>query len=284
MSCNSLNEEFKIIIRNLRARTIIGVHPHERSGPRQVIVNIEIWASLKDSVIKDSIEYTVDYGLIKDEVLSYISSASFSLLESLAYGIAKVCLQDHRVRAVRVLVEKPGALEEADSVGVEVYVARPREGAQAFITVWSSGSSVETVRSVAAKLKGIFGDIRISTVYEIESEQSMYLAYTVSVNTTLSPLGIRKTLDGVMSELGGRNVHLELLLYGNLVMKTPELSIPSPRILSEPALIAQLYELEPDLVIPGVNKAIRGLIKDLKLTGRKPLVEFTNELRRVIES
>jgi len=65
------------------------------------------------------------------------------------------------------------------------------------------------------------------------------------------------------------------------VIKNGELTIPDPEIASRPFLAIPLFELEPDLVIPGLNKSIRELVKGIGNVGMKPLPEYTRELRKI---
>jgi dihydroneopterin aldolase len=49
-----------------------------------------------------------------------VEGSSFFLLEALAETIANTCLEFQQVQQVDVLVEKPGALRFARTVGVEI--------------------------------------------------------------------------------------------------------------------------------------------------------------------
>ena len=116
----------RILIKDLLVRAIIGVNPEERREKQDVLINIAMFADLKKAGQSDSIEDTVDYKKIKKEVLKLAENSSFMLAEALAEAIARICLSDGRVKAVRVLVEKPGALRFAKSAGVEIF--RRKEG------------------------------------------------------------------------------------------------------------------------------------------------------------
>lgn len=110
----------KILIKDLLLRCIIGINEHERLQKQDVLVNIEMWADIAGAVADDSVARTVDYKVVNKEIVSSVESSSFMLLESLGSSIADICLSHSAVRRVRVLVEKPGALRFARSVGVEL--------------------------------------------------------------------------------------------------------------------------------------------------------------------
>lgn len=288
------NELFRISIRGLRVNTIIGVKPSERAKPQQVIIDVDAWADLSEGVSKDSIEYTVDYKVIKDELISYVSNTDFKLIETLADKVAKVCLQDHRIRMVKVRVEKPGALTGAETVAVEVTRVRQSKLADVFISVGSNINPADNVRRAIIKMRNELGPLEMSTVYltkPIPENQPPYYNCVVRVKSALDPVSIKRVLRRIEDELGRvrgadkyapRTIDLDILLYGNLIIKNEELKVPAPEVSDRPFLLVALFELEPDLVIPGLNKSIRELIRGVSREGMEPLLEYTKELRMII--
>ncbi len=49
-----------------------------------------------------------------------VESSSFKLVESLAEKISEICLENPKVKKVKVTVDKSGALRYAKSVGIEI--------------------------------------------------------------------------------------------------------------------------------------------------------------------
>jgi len=110
----------KIHIRDLLLRCIIGINDDERREKQDVNINIALRADLSEPGRTDNIDDTVDYKMIKKRVISMVEKSSFFLVERLAARIAEVCLEDNRIREVRVQVAKPGALRFARTVEVEI--------------------------------------------------------------------------------------------------------------------------------------------------------------------
>lgn len=110
----------RIHIRDLTLRCIIGIFPEERREPQDVNVNITLFADLREAARTDAIEDTVDYKRLKKAVMSMVEKSQFFLIETLADRIASLCLEDARVTAANVTVDKPGALRFARSVAVEI--------------------------------------------------------------------------------------------------------------------------------------------------------------------
>jgi len=109
-----------IHIRDLLLRCVVGVFPEERRAKQDVIINITLYADLSTACRSDRLEDTVDYKAIKNEVIADVESSECQLVERLAERIAAICLKPDKVARVRVLVEKPGALRFARTVGVEI--------------------------------------------------------------------------------------------------------------------------------------------------------------------
>lgn len=114
----------KIHIRDLALQCVIGVFEQERDHKQDVLINITLYTDLREAGATDNIEHTVNYKAVKQAVKSLVEESSFMLVEALAEAIARVCLEFDRVVQVDVLVEKPGALRFARTVGVEISRAK----------------------------------------------------------------------------------------------------------------------------------------------------------------
>ena len=115
----------QIVIRDLLLRTIIGINEEERRNRQDVLINITLHADIRPAGASDDIEDAVNYRTITKQVIRRVEESSFYLVERMAAEIAAICLEDPRVKAVDVRVEKPGALRFSRSVGVEIHRTRP---------------------------------------------------------------------------------------------------------------------------------------------------------------
>jgi FolB domain-containing protein len=110
----------RIYIRDLIVHCIIGTEPKERVEKQDVCINIKMECDFEEACESDDLNHTVNYKLIKDELVGFIEKSSFLLLEKMAGEIAEHCLAYDRVLNVTVCVDKPGALSGARSVAVEI--------------------------------------------------------------------------------------------------------------------------------------------------------------------
>lgn len=283
----------KIIIEDLKVGTIIGVNPNERVDKQEVSIDLEIWCDLQEGVKTDKIVDTIDYKIIKKEILSYVENSSYNLLETLAFKICKVVLQDNRIKKVKVRVNKPGALSYAKNVAIELSMKRKNNLAKAYIGIGSNIEPEDNVRKSLIYLRDKFKVTKISTVYltkAIPPNQPDYYNCVVEIKTNLDPFYIKYVLRKIEEKLGRvrsenkympRTIDLDLLLYGNLVINSDELIIPNPEIV-RPFVIIPLYELNEDLVIPNINKSLKEIIKSVNGDDMKPLNDYTEELRKEV--
>jgi len=114
----------RLCIRDLQLRCIVGINPDEREKKQDVVISVTLHAELSAATATDSIDQTVDYKKIKEEIVAMVEASSFNLIERLAEEVARICLRDPRVEKVDVTLDKPGALRFARTVGVEIVRSR----------------------------------------------------------------------------------------------------------------------------------------------------------------
>jgi FolB domain-containing protein len=110
----------KVIIKNLLARGIIGVHDWERSRPQNILINITMFTDTRHAAQTDSLDDCINYSTMSKRVLAHAESVNRLTVEALANDLALICLEEKGVERVIVSVEKPGAVRFAESVGVEI--------------------------------------------------------------------------------------------------------------------------------------------------------------------
>ncbi len=104
--------------------------------------------------------------------------------------------------------------------------------------------------------------LRCSSIYRsapIDSSGPDYLNAVAELQTTLAPLELLRHLQAI--ELGQgrerpyrnapRTLDLDLLLHDALVLDSPELTLPHPRLHERAFVLLPLAELAPQLQVPG---------------------------------
>jgi 2-amino-4-hydroxy-6-hydroxymethyldihydropteridine diphosphokinase len=117
---------------------------------------------------------------------------------------------------------------------------------------------------------------KVSSIYDSEPvgniEQPRFLNLVCQVNTNLSPtslLALAKAIENKLGRWGGssdapRTMDIDILLYGNQVIKTPELVIPHPRMDKRAFVLVPLTEIAPKVVHPVSGKTAKEMLKAVK--------------------
>ena len=119
----------------------------------------------------------------------------------------------------------------------------------------------------------------IASVYETEpigfEDQPMFLNTAVSATTFLDPPELLRFAKGIEADLGRqpgfrnapRPIDIDILLYGDLVVETPDLTIPHPGIDERAFVLAPLSEIAFDVVHPVSARRIGDLLDDVGTKG-----------------
>jgi GTP cyclohydrolase I len=160
------------------------------------------------------------------------------------------------------------------------------------------GSNIDPEANVERCLLLLSRRVRIrglSTVYQTPAEggreQPSYLNCVVEAETGLPPARLkREVLRAIEGELGrtrgddpyaSRPCDLDILLYDELALRTPEVSIPDPHLLERPYLGRAVLELAPEVKLPG-GQPLRHAIRGWGAMALVPLPELTARLRKEI--
>lgn len=125
---------------------------------------------------------------------------------------------------------------------------------------------------------------------QINKAQPDYINGAVAIETTLTPHDLLQALQGIERAQGrtrevrwaARTLDLDILLYGDQNIHSPELEIPHPRILERNFVLAPLADLDPTLTVkqltgdsPGSekNETITDALARLPNTGLQLLSE-----------
>ena len=109
-----------VFIRDLILTCLIGVHKHERKKPQRIRVNLDLAVTEQSVISTDRLADVVCYEDVADRIRSIVNNGHVNLVETLAEKIASKCLEDRRIKAMRVRIEKLDVFKDAASAGVEI--------------------------------------------------------------------------------------------------------------------------------------------------------------------
>jgi len=109
-----------VFIKDFIVQEIIGIHEHEKTEKQKIKFNIVVTVNQNTVPDEKDIKSIVDYEKITNKLENLAKNKKYNFLESLAEDSFKEIFEDKRINSVKIKIEKPDAIKNADSVGVEV--------------------------------------------------------------------------------------------------------------------------------------------------------------------
>ncbi len=122
--------------------------------------------------------------------------------------------------------------------------------------------------------------VRASDIYETspwgKTRQAAFLNVACLCHTVLSPSDVLKTIHVIEAALGRvrtehwgpRTIDIDILSYDRLIIDTPALQIPHPRLAQRRFVLEPLAELMPYWTHPVSGKLVTSLLADCQDTGQ----------------
>jgi 2-amino-4-hydroxy-6-hydroxymethyldihydropteridine diphosphokinase len=140
-----------------------------------------------------------------------------------------------------------------------------------------AGTPRQTLDAAVIKLGELGEVLRQSSYYETEpvgySQQAPFLNGAVALQTDLDPEILLDCLLAIERHFGRdrshgipngpRTLDLDLLLYGDRILRSERLQLPHPRLAERAFVLLPLEEIAPDLIHPQWKRSVSQLMQDL---------------------
>ena len=113
-----------VFINDFIIEEIIGIHKHEKIKKQKIKFNIILDVNQNTIPDEKDVKSIVDYEKITNKLERLTKQKKYNFLESLAEDSFKEIFEDKRINSVKIKIEKPDAIKNADSVGIEVFKTR----------------------------------------------------------------------------------------------------------------------------------------------------------------
>ena len=153
------------------------------------------------------------------------------------------------------------------------------------------GDRIASLRTALHRLSERVRIVAVSPVYETEPvgyrDQPWFLNAVVAGRTELTPTDLLAFVKQIEADLGRqpsfvnapRPVDVDILLYDRLLVRTPDLTIPHPRLATRAFVLRPLADLAPDLQHPEIGRSIREILATLPPGPAVEQTELSLEVR-----
>ena len=138
-------------------------------------------------------------------------------------------------------------------------------------------ANLRSGRDALLRLPGVTGKARSSRVYETEPvgsgpDAGAYLNAVVEVDFEGQAMTLLDSLQSIEAAMGRpskrprnapRTLDLDILYVGNIALSNDEIAIPHSRLHQRRFVLTPLYDIRPDLLLPGQQKTVADLLAAL---------------------
>ncbi|HLW84987.1 MAG TPA: 2-amino-4-hydroxy-6-hydroxymethyldihydropteridine diphosphokinase [Candidatus Sulfotelmatobacter sp.] len=133
------------------------------------------------------------------------------------------------------------------------------------------GDRAGHISEAITRLKSAGRVVAVSSLYETEpvevTDQAWFLNCAVALETTMTPSQLMAALLGIEREMGRkrtqkkgpRTIDIDILLFGDAVVESPELRIPHPAMHQRRFVLEPLAEIAPEACHSVLKKTVSEL-------------------------
>ena len=146
------------------------------------------------------------------------------------------------------------------------------------------GDREANLRAAFSRVEKLFEDFHASPLYQTAplyvKDQPPYLNAVVGGRTRMRPFALLEAIQRIEALMGRdrrgekrrgpRTLDLDIILYGNLVLSTPVLTIPHPGIRERAFVIVPLLDIAPEARDPLRGDLYQGLLRSVMGQGIEP--------------
>ena len=274
----------KIRIEHLEVYAYHGVYEAEKEEGQRFLLSAELFLDVEKAAGADDLAQTVSYADAALFMEKRVKEGCFDLIESVAEDLAEgLLLQFPSLTAVTVTVNKPEAPIPVKFQSVGVTVSRKRE--TVYLSIGSNmgerkgylDMAVERLRSDARICV-----TKVSSYLETEPvgpvEQDDFLNAAIELSTIYSPEKLLDVLHTIENEAerrrtvhwGPRTLDLDILLFGDRIISTENLTIPHPEMPNRSFVLIPMCEIAPHVMHPVFKRSMTSLLSALEKRAKEP--------------
>jgi len=268
-----------INIRNLRIHAIHGVFPEEKKTPQLFLVSAALYLDLHGAGVTDDLKKTIDYGHVCENMLYFVQSESFDLIETVAERLAEKLLGDYpMLKKVKIEINKPHAPISAELDTVSVEIERSRH-----VAYISTGTNMGDKEANLQFAIDSLNDAKNCSVTRAsgfiltapygKTDQDDFLNACIELETLSTPNELLAMLGSIENAAGRerrerwgpRRLDLDIIFYDDIVLYDANLRIPHEEMHKRRFVLEPLCEIAPYKLHPVLRKTVKELLDELKV-------------------
>jgi len=110
----------KVFIKGLHIQTTIGFYQWEKEIKQTLVIDVAMAWDTAKAAKNDELDKTLNYAEISTAIETFANKNPVDLLETLAERLAAFLMAEFHIPWLQLKIGKPGAVHNADTVGVEI--------------------------------------------------------------------------------------------------------------------------------------------------------------------
>lgn len=267
----------KIYIKNLEVYAKHGVFPEENVLGQRFVISAVLYTDTREAGRTDDLTKSIHYGEVSHFIKKFMEEHTFQLLETVVERLAEeMLLTIPRLYKVQLELKKPWAPVglPLETVSVEI----ERQWHRAFLALGSNMGDkkaylemgVRGIRETRGCEVILVSDF-ITTAPYGGVEQDDFLNGAMEIRTLLTPEELLERLHEIEQDAnrerivrwGPRTLDLDILLYDDLVMDTPDLHIPHIEMHKRDFVLKPMAQIAPYVRHPVYHRTVGELLAQL---------------------
>lgn len=256
-----------------------GVYEEEAVLGQKFQVSAVMETDIRRPGLTDSLDNTINYGEVSQEITRFLTQNRFQLIEACAEQLAEHLLFTYPlIRRITLEIKKPWAPVHLPLDTVSVKITRGWH--TAFIALGSNMGDKDAHLLFGVdelkKIKQIQVE-KVSSFIRTEpygyTDQDVFLNGACMIRTTLTPEELLDVCQHIEAEAkrvrrihwGPRTLDLDVLFYDQEIIATERLNVPHPDMANRDFVLKPMAELAPWWGHPVTHKTMQQMLNELQL-------------------